>query len=50
MHKSRAPFQLQDRRSASTVGRRVVAEGIEEKEMIIAKTVRLAEVAATAKS
>ena len=35
--------------AAVKVGERVVAEGIEEKEMIMAKTVKLAEVAATTK-
>jgi hypothetical protein len=35
--------------TAVKVGERVVAEGIEEKEMIMAKTVKLGEAAATAK-
>ena len=35
--------------AAVKVGQRVVAEGIEEKQMIMAKTIKLANVAATAK-
>ena len=35
--------------AAVTVGERVVAEGIEEKKMIVAKTVRLGEAAASAR-
>ena len=36
--------------AAVKVGERVVAEGIEEKQMIMAKTVKLGEVAVTAKN
>ena len=35
--------------AAVTVGQRVVAEGIEQKKMIVAKTVRLGEAAASAR-